>query len=49
MERGGGLRNADQALADAVNEILEDLLRDGSIESTFSRYGVRYHDLFPGE
>jgi ABC-type amino acid transport substrate-binding protein len=44
-----GLRNADQALADAVSQILQDLSRDGSIESTFSRYGVPYHDPFPGE
>ena len=44
-----GLRNADQALADAVSQILQDLSRDGSIESTFSRYGVRYHEPFPGE
>jgi hypothetical protein len=32
-----------------VSQILQDLSRDGSIESTFSRYGVPYHDPFPGE
>jgi polar amino acid transport system substrate-binding protein len=44
-----GLRNADQALADAVTQILQDLSRDGSIESAFSRYGVRYHEAFSGD
>src|SRR5213596_2200934 len=30
-----GVRNADQALLDAVNRVLDDLRRDGTIQATF--------------
>jgi ABC-type amino acid transport substrate-binding protein len=42
-----GLRNSDQALVDAVSQILERLERDGTIQATFSRYGVPYYPPFP--
>jgi hypothetical protein len=42
-----GLRNADQALADAVSQVLQDLVRNGTVASTFARYGVPYREPFP--
>ena len=44
-----GLRNADQALIAAVSRVLDDLRRDGTIQATFSRYGVPYYEPFPAE
>jgi polar amino acid transport system substrate-binding protein len=44
-----GLRNADQALVDAVSAILEQLQRAGTVQATFARYGVPYHQPFPPE
>ena len=44
-----GVRNADQALLDAVNRVLDDLRRDGTIQATFARYGVPYYQPFPAE
>jgi ABC-type amino acid transport substrate-binding protein len=42
-----GLRNGDQALVDAVSQVLEQLQRDGTIQATFSKYGVPYYQPFP--
>jgi polar amino acid transport system substrate-binding protein len=42
-----GIRNADQALVDAVSAILEGLRQAGTIQSTFAKYGVPYHQPFP--
>jgi len=42
-----GLRNADQALADAVTQVLQELVRNGTIPSTFGKYGVPYREPFP--
>jgi polar amino acid transport system substrate-binding protein len=42
-----GLRNADQALADAVTQALQELVRNGTIASTFAKYGVPYREPFP--
>lgn len=44
-----GLRNADQALIDAVSRVLDDLRRDGTIQATFTKYGVPYYQPFPAE
>ena len=44
-----GLRNADQALIDAVSRVLDDLRRDGTIQATFGKYGVPYYQPFPAE
>lgn len=37
-----GLRNADQALLDAVNQAIDRLLADRTIQGTFVKYGVTY-------
>ncbi len=37
-----GLRKSDQALLDAVNEILEKLLADGSLTRIYAKYGVEH-------
>ena len=37
-----GLRNADEALVDAVNAALDRLLADGTIQAIFSKYGIAY-------
>jgi polar amino acid transport system substrate-binding protein len=44
-----GIRNTDQALVDAVSVILEGLQRAGTLQSTFAKYGVPYHQPFPTE
>ena len=35
-----GLRKADQALVDAVNEVLDKLLADGTIKTIYAKYGI---------
>ena len=35
-----GLRKADQALVDAVNEVLDKLLADGTIKAIYAKYGI---------
>ena len=42
-----GLRDADQALVDAVSQILGDLQRDGTIRAMFAKYGIPYYEPFP--
>jgi polar amino acid transport system substrate-binding protein len=37
------LRNADNALVDAVNQVLDGLVADGTVASIFGRYGIPYH------
>ncbi|MBC8007054.1 MAG: transporter substrate-binding domain-containing protein [Prolixibacteraceae bacterium] len=37
-----GLRKSDQALVDAVNEILEKLIADGSLTRIYAKYGVEH-------
>lgn len=37
-----GMRKSDQALVDAVNQVLEKMLADGSITQIYSRYGVEH-------
>lgn len=37
-----GLRNADDALLQRVNEILDGLLADGTIQGIFAKYGITY-------
>ena len=37
-----GLRKSDQALVDAVNEILEKLIADGSLTRIYANYGVEH-------
>jgi ABC-type amino acid transport substrate-binding protein len=37
-----GLRKSDQALVDAVNEMLERMLADGSLTRIYARYGVEH-------
>jgi len=44
-----GLRNADQPLVDAVNDILRHRMADGSIKAIFDRYGVPYYPPFKTE
>lgn len=35
-----GLRNSDQALLDAVNDVLDRLIADGTVASIYRKYGV---------
>ena len=35
-----GLRKADQALVDAVNQVLDKLLADGTIKAIYAKYGI---------
>jgi len=44
-----GLRNADQPLVDAVNDILRHRMADGTIKAIFDRYGVPYYPPFKTE
>jgi len=37
-----GLRKSDQALVDAVNEVLDRMLADGTITQIYARYGVEH-------
>jgi polar amino acid transport system substrate-binding protein len=37
-----GMRKADQALVDAVNEVLDKLLADGTIAAIYGHYGVEH-------
>jgi ABC-type amino acid transport substrate-binding protein len=37
-----GLRKSDQALVDAVNQVLDRLIADGSIQRIYARYGIEY-------
>jgi polar amino acid transport system substrate-binding protein len=37
-----GMRKSDQALVDAVNQVLEKMLADGSITQIYARYGVEH-------
>ena len=37
-----GLRKSDQALVDAVNEILEKLIADGTLTRIYAKYGVEH-------
>jgi polar amino acid transport system substrate-binding protein len=37
-----GLRRSDDALLDAVNAALDQLIRDGTLERIYARYGVNY-------
>jgi len=37
-----GLRKADLALVDAVNQVLEKLLADGTISAIYAKYGVEH-------
>ena len=37
-----GMRKSDRALVDAVNQVLEKMLADGSITQIYSRYGVEH-------
>ncbi len=37
-----GLRKSDQALVDAVNEVLDRMLADGSLTGIYARYGVEH-------
>ena len=37
-----GLRKSDQALVDAVNEVLDRMLADGSLTRIYARYGVEH-------
>ena len=36
------LRNADNALVDAVNQVLDGLVADGTVATIFGRYGIPY-------
>lgn len=38
-----GLREADQALVDAVNDVLKRRMADGTVKAVFDRYGVPYY------
>lgn len=40
-----GLRNADEALLDSVNQAIDRLLAEGTIQGIFAKYGVTY--VFP--
>jgi polar amino acid transport system substrate-binding protein len=42
-----GLRNADDALLQRVNQILDLLLADGTIQGIFARYGITYSPPIP--
>ena len=44
-----GLRNADRALVDAVNDILQRRMADETIKGIFARYGVPYYPPFKAE
>jgi polar amino acid transport system substrate-binding protein len=35
-----GLRKADQAIVDAVNEVLDKMLADGTLKSIYAKYGI---------
>lgn len=37
-----GLRNSDQALLDAVNDILDRLIADGTVSRIYQKYGVEH-------
>ena len=37
-----GLRKADAALVDAVNEILDKLIADGTLTRIYEKYGVEH-------
>ena len=37
-----GMRKADQPLVDAVNQVLERLLADGTVAAIYARYGVEH-------
>jgi len=37
-----GLRKSDAALVDAVNEILEKLIADGTLTRIYAKYGVKH-------
>jgi polar amino acid transport system substrate-binding protein len=37
-----GLRNADEALLNTVNQALDRLLADGTVQGIFAKYGVTY-------
>jgi len=37
-----GLRRSDQALLDAVNQVLERMLADGTVSRIYARYGVEH-------
>ena len=37
-----GLRKSDQALVDAVNEVLDKLLADGTLTRIYAKYGVEH-------
>lgn len=37
-----GLRNGDQALLDAVNDVLDRLIADGTVASIYRKYGVEH-------
>ncbi len=41
-----GLRNADQALLDAVNSVLTRRMADGTVKTIFAKYGVPYFPPF---
>jgi ABC-type amino acid transport substrate-binding protein len=44
-----GLRKADAALVDAVNEILERLIADGTLTRIYAKYGVEHRlPVYPG-
>jgi ABC-type amino acid transport substrate-binding protein len=37
-----GLRNSDQAMLDAVNGVLEQLIADGTVTRIYQKYGVEH-------
>ena len=37
-----GLRKADDALLAAVNEVMDKLVRDGTIKTVYAKYGVEH-------
>lgn len=41
------LRNADHPLEEAVNQALDQLLKDGTVQSLFVKYGIPYYQPFP--
>ena len=44
-----GLRKSDAALVDAVNEILEKLIADGTLTRIYAKYGVEHRlPIYPG-
>ena len=44
-----GLKDADQALMDAVNQILARRMADGTVAAIFAKYGVPYYPPFTPE